>query len=76
MQTQYIHPILFHTNQNFPLAEMKKPPAKGQPKTKAPIGSTIEKTMKFMHMQREEINLKEKPPEIKIHRQFPFHCAS
>ena len=25
MQTQYIHPILFHTNQNFPLAEMKKP---------------------------------------------------
>ena len=72
MQTQYRHPILFHTNQNFPLAEIKKPPAKGQPKTKAPIGSTIEKTMKFMHKQREEINLKEKPQKLKFIVNFLF----
>ena len=72
MQTQYRHPTLFYTNQNFPLAEMKKPPAKGQPETKAPIGSTIEKKMKFMHMQREEINLKEKPQKLKFIDNFLF----
>ena len=51
---------------------MKKPPAKGQPKKKAPMGSTIEKTMKFMHKQREEINLKEKPQNLKFIVNFLF----